>query len=78
VHIILPRFSEAGTYTVAVLRSKQSGSAVAMAKSRTVANGQQLELNVRFNLVSVPRGDYLLGARLDDGDLVYYYPLKLQ
>ncbi|HZQ56050.1 MAG TPA: hypothetical protein VFB14_27910 [Bryobacteraceae bacterium] len=25
-----------------------------------------------------PAGDYLLGTRLDDGDLVYYYPLKIQ
>ena len=78
VRIILPRFSEAGTYTVAVLRSKQSGSALALAKSKTVTNGQNLELNVRFNLASAPTGDYLLGTRFDDGDLVYYYPLKVQ
>lgn len=78
VHVILPRFSEAGTYTVAVLRSKHSGSALAVAKSKTVSNGPKLELNVRFNLASAPAGDYLLGTRFDDGDLVYYYPLKVQ
>jgi hypothetical protein len=78
VHIILPRFSEAGTYTVAVLRSKESGTALAMAKNETTVNGQKLELNVRLNLADAPRGDYLLGTRFDDGDLVYYYPLKVQ
>jgi hypothetical protein len=78
VRIILPRFSEAGMYTVAVLQSKQSGSALALAKTRTVANDQQLVLNVQFNLVNAPAGNYLLGTRLDEGDLVYYYPLKIQ
>lgn len=78
VRIILPRFSEGGTYTVAVLRSKESGSALAIATSRTIARGQKLELQVRFNLRDAPTGDYLLGTRLDDGDLIYYYPLKIQ
>jgi hypothetical protein len=78
VHIILPRYSEAGTYTVAVLRSKESGSAIALAKSQTVTKGQQLVLNVQFNLSSAPLGEYWLGTRLDDGNLIYYYPLKIQ
>ena len=78
VRIVLPRFSEAGMYTVAVLRSKQSGSALALSKSRTVAKREQLVLDVQFNLVNAPAGNYLLGTRLDDGDLVYYYPLKIQ
>lgn len=65
-------------YTVAMLRSKESGSALAVAKDRTVANGQQLMLNVRFNLLNAPTGDYLLGTRLDDGNLIYYYPLKIE
>jgi hypothetical protein len=78
VHIILPRFSEAGIYTVAVLRSKESGSALAFAKTRTAPNHQQLVLNVQFNLVNAPAGNYLLGTRLDEGDLVYYYPLTIQ
>src|SRR5579875_362479 len=78
VHIILPRYSEAGTYTVGVLRSKESGSAIALAKSQTVRKGQQLVLNVQFNLLNAPVGEYWLGTRLDDGNLIYYYPLKIQ
>jgi hypothetical protein len=78
VHIILPLFSEPGTYTVAVLRSKRSNSALVLATSRTIANGQRLELNIRFNLLNAPTGDYLLGTRFDDGDLIYYYPLRIQ
>jgi hypothetical protein len=79
VHIILTRFSEAGIYTVALLRSKESGSsALAVAKSQTVADGPQLELNVRLNLLNAPVGNYSLGTRLDDGNLVYYYPLRIE
>jgi hypothetical protein len=78
VHIILPRFSEAGTYTVAVLRSKESGSAITIAKTQTLAEGQQLLLNVRLDLSNAPLGEYWLGTRLDDGNLIYYYPLKIK
>lgn len=78
VRIILPRFSQAGMYTVAILRSKQSGSALALAKSQTVANGQQLVLHVQLDLANAPAGNYLLGTRLDEGDLIYYYPLKVK
>lgn len=78
VRIILPRFSEAGRYTVAVLRSRDSGSALAVSDAATVGQGQKLELSVRLDLSHAPAGSYLLGTRLNNGGLVYYYPLKVE
>ena len=77
VRLILPRFSEAGRYTVAVLRSKESRDALALASATTVPHGQLQELHVRLDLSHAPLGNFLLGTRLDDGELVYYYPLTL-
>lgn len=77
VRLILPRFSEAGRYTVAVLRSKESGDALAVASATTVSHGQSQELDIRLDLSHAPLGNFLLGTRLNDGELVYYYPLRL-
>lgn len=77
VRIVLPLFSEEGRYSVAVLRSKDSDSALALSSARTTANEHRLELRVRLDLSRAAPGNYLLGTRFNHGELVYYYPLKV-
>jgi len=78
VRIILPRFSDEGQYTVAVLKSKDTGTALAVAKAPSVKNGQQLLVSVQLDLSRAAPGTYLLGTRLDGGDQIYYYPLRVE
>ena len=78
VRIILPRFSDEGQYTVAVLKSKNSGSALTVSNAHTARTGQSLVLSVRFDLSRAAPGTYLLGTRLEGGDQIYYYPLTIK
>lgn len=78
VRIILPRFSDEGQYTVAVLKSKNTDTALAVAKARSVKSAQQLFLSVQLDLSRAAPGSYLLGTRLDGGDQIYYYPLRVE
>ncbi len=78
LQIVLPRFSEPGTYTVAVFPLKNSEAALVSATGHTVADGEKLELRVRLNLSDELSGDYKLGTRLEGEGLVYYYPLTIR
>ena len=78
VRIILPRFSDEGQYTVAVLKSRDADSALALAKASTVKNGQRLLLIIRLDLSRAAPGSFLLGTRLDGGDQIFYYPLRVE
>jgi hypothetical protein len=78
VRIILPRFSDEGQYTVGVLKSKNTDTALAVAKASTLKSGRQLLLAVHLDLSRAAPGTYLLGTRLDGGDQIYYYPLRIE
>jgi hypothetical protein len=78
LRIILPRFSEAGTYTVSVFPMTESAPALVSARCHTDGSGDKLELRVRLDLQGQSSGDYKLGTRLEGEGLVYYYPLTIQ
>lgn len=78
VKIVLPRFSDEGQYTVAILKAKNTDTALAVAKAPSVKSGQQLLLSVHLDLSRAVPGTYLLGTRLDGGDQIYYYPLRVE
>lgn len=77
VHVILPRFSTAGHYTVAILRAKDPASAVALGSDSALAHDQRFELTVRLDLKDIPPGSYFLGTRRDSDESVYYYPVTV-
>ena len=77
VRIILPRFSDQGQYTVAILKSRAADSAVTVRDAATVRSGDRLSLSVRLDLSMVGPGTYLLGTRLRGGDQIYFYPLTI-
>jgi hypothetical protein len=77
--ITLPRFSDPGSYTIAVLRSKESGSALAIADGRAQENGRKLTVSVRFDLRNASAGRYLLGIRQAGREAqAFYYPLEVR
>jgi hypothetical protein len=78
VRIILPRFSDEGKYTVAVLKSKNTDVALAVGKAPSVKSGGQLILSVKLDLSQAAPGTYLLETRLDGGDQIYYYPFRVE
>jgi hypothetical protein len=77
VRIILPRFSDQGRYTVAILKSRAADSAVTVRDATTLRSGDRLSLSVRLDLSKVGPGTYLLGTRMQGGNQIYFYPLTI-
>lgn len=77
LHIILPMFSEPGAYTIAVLRSRDNASAIALASGIAKGNQKRMEITVRLDLRRARPGEYVLGTRHDSNELVYYYPVTI-
>jgi hypothetical protein len=77
VRVILPRFAEAGRYSIAVLKSRETGSAIALASGTASSKRGKIELTVRLDLSAAPPGQYLLGTRLDDNQTTFYYPVTV-
>ncbi|MGH9770227.1 MAG: hypothetical protein ACRD4Q_00765, partial [Candidatus Acidiferrales bacterium] len=77
LHIILPQFSEGGEYTIAVLRSRDNSSAIALASGTAARNHKKMEITVRLDLRKVSPGKYWLGTRHNADQIVHYYPLKI-
>jgi hypothetical protein len=78
VRIILPRFSDEGEYSVAVLKSETSRIAVAMAQASTRRTGDRLVLSSTLDLSKASPGQYLLATRSGTADQIYFYPLRIQ
>ena len=70
--IELPRFSSSGLYIVALLRSKESNSAMALATASSVPGKGGLDTTVILDLRQVPAGPYFLGTRRDNYSALYY------
>jgi hypothetical protein len=70
--IELPRFSSSGLYTVGLLFSKESNSAMALAAAPSVRGKDGLDTTVILDLRQVPPGPYFLGTRRDNYSALYY------
>jgi hypothetical protein len=77
LRVILPRFAEPGRYSIAVLKSRENGSAIALASGTASSKRGKIELTVRLDLSAAPPGQYLLGTRLDDNQTTFYYPVTV-
>jgi hypothetical protein len=78
LHLILPRFSDAGSYVVAVSKDRAGTAIVAHGSAKTVGNGQQLTLDVLLDLRSAQAGSYFLATVRESDNGTYYYPLNVQ
>ena len=78
VNLILPRFSEAGPYTIMVVGDKEGNGRIAYATGTATMVGNQTKLTVTLDLRRVRRGNYVLLTELNGQDDWYSYPLRIQ
>lgn len=76
--IILPRFSLAGQYLVAVTRDQNGNGVVGEGTAATVASGAQQKVSVDLDLRSVKTGAYFLSTTHEQDQTAYYYPLQIK
>jgi hypothetical protein len=78
VNLILPRFSEAGPYTIMVVGDKEGNGRIAYAIGTATMVGNQTKLTVTLDLRRVRSGNYVLLTELNGQNDWYSYPLKIQ
>ena len=62
LHLILPRFSDAGSYVVAVSKDRAGTAIVARGTGKTLGDGQRLLLDVSLDLRDAKAGSYFLAT----------------
>ena len=78
VNLILPRFSEAGPYTIIVVAGHEGTSRIAYATGNASIAGNQTKLIVTLDLRRAKPGSYVLLTELSGQDDWYSYPLRIQ
>lgn len=78
LHLILPRFSDPGSYTIAVSKDEAGHDLLARGSGTAVANGPRLAVAVTLDLRGATDGSYFLSTVRESDDGTYYYPLKVQ
>ncbi len=76
--IILPRFSQAGQYLVAVTRDQNGNGVVAEGAAATTASGTQERVIVDLDLRGARAGAYFLSTTHEQDKAAYYYPLQIK
>jgi hypothetical protein len=78
LHLILPRFSDAGSYVVAVSKDRAGTAIVARGAGKTRGDSQRLLLDVSLDLRGALAGSYFLATVRESDNGTYYYPLNVQ
>jgi hypothetical protein len=78
LHLILPRFSDPGSYVVAVSKDRDGAAIVARGTGKTIGSGQRLLLDVSLDLRGAEAGSYFLATVRESDNGTYYYPLNVQ
>ena len=78
LHLILPRFSDPGSYVVAVAKDRAGTAIVARGNGKTEADGNRLLLDVQMDLRGAQAGSYFLATVRESDNGTYYYPLNVQ
>jgi hypothetical protein len=77
--VVLPRFSEAGSYRVNVSTDKTGSQIVASGTGNAVErDGDKVSLNVTLDLRGAKPGAYFLATVRGTDNGTYYYPLKIK
>jgi hypothetical protein len=76
LHVILPRLSEPGRYTIGLAHEK-SGKNLVEAVAGAVASGPQEKVTVTLDLHSIQPGIYFLTTTREDEEASYYYPVVI-
>jgi hypothetical protein len=76
--VVLPRFSEVGSYNVNVSKDKTGGQIVATGAGKAVErDGGKVSVNVTLDLRAAKPGAYFLATVRGTDNGTYYYPLKI-
>jgi hypothetical protein len=78
VNLILPRFSEAGPYTIIVVAGREGTNRIAYATGNASTVANQTKLTVTLDLRRAKPGSYVLLTELSGQDDWYSYPLRIQ
>ena len=78
VTIILPRFSRAGQYTVAVTRDQTVNDPLAHGSTVATGIGDREEVSVDLDLRNSKPGAYFLSTTHEQDQASYYYPLQIK
>ena len=78
VTVILPRFSPAGKYLVAVTRSQNGEGLLAEGQAVSATSGDQERVSVELDLRSAKAGQYFLSTTHEQDQASYYYPLQIR
>lgn len=78
VNLILPRFSESGTYQIMVAQDRNGKNGLACASGTAASTGSRTAVDVALDLRSAKPGDYWLLTRLNGEDDFYSYLLRIQ
>ncbi|HEV2325787.1 MAG TPA: hypothetical protein VGS10_17685 [Terracidiphilus sp.] len=78
VNLILPRFSEAGPYTIVVVAGREGTNRIAYATGNASIVDNQTKLTVTLDLRHAKPGSYVLLTELSGQDDWYSYPLRIQ
>jgi hypothetical protein len=78
IDLILPRFSEAGMYSIMVAAGRGGKDRLACASGQAVTAGGRTAIDFVLDLRSAKPGDYLLLTQLKGLDDSYSYPLRVQ
>jgi hypothetical protein len=76
LHVILPRLSEPGRYTIGIAHDK-AGKNLAEATGVAVASGRHENVTVTLDLRSIQPGVYFLTTTREDEKASYYYPVVI-
>jgi len=78
VNLILPRFSEAGPYTIIIVAGREGMNRIAYGTGIASTVGNQTKLTVTLDLRRAKPGSYVLLTELSGLDDWYSYPLRIQ
>ena len=76
--VVLPRFSESGSYKVVVSRDKVGQQVIAEGAGQGIDEAGRITVRVSLDLRSARSGTYFLATVRGTDNGTYYYPLKIK
>jgi hypothetical protein len=76
--IILPRFSSAGQYLIAVTRDQSGNGVIAEGLASAIPSNGHERVSLDLDLRSAKSGSYFLSTTHEQDQAAYYYPLQIK
>lgn len=76
--LILPRFSDPGTYSISIFLQREGGQSFVSARASAIAEEDKMVLKVPLDLSTVRPGSYFLSTEHQGDDGASYYPIEIR